>query len=222
MDELEKMRTDLLSAMFGKKKQSMTCLRVSSRMSALCSAAFPGARAAKARSPHESGNRSAARYCPWIPICGSNCTWPSRGPGWWHWSRRGPIPKRPTAAWPHTIGLQDFLDVYDELNDNIDTYVDRKSDLRKVLKTVIDGDTEFQAKLRALRDDATAKKAETEQYEFLLTNALDTLDSSVQDHRQLLSEQEEAFKQKKKPAETLSQDVYGMLRLFAMPEVLPC
>jgi gas vesicle protein len=97
-------------------------------------------------------------------------------------------------------GLQDFLDVYDELNDNIDTYVGRKSDLRKVLKIVIDGDTEFQAKLRALRDDATAKKEETEQYEFLLTNALDTLDSSVQDHRQLLSEQEEAFKHKKKPA----------------------
>ena len=75
--------------------------------------------------------------------------------------------------------LQDFLDVYDELNDNIDTYVDRKSDLRKALKAVIEGDTEFQAKLRALRDDATAKKEETEQYEFLLSNALDTLDSSA-------------------------------------------
>jgi hypothetical protein len=94
-------------------------------------------------------------------------------------------------------GLQDFLDVYDELNENIDTYVGRKSDLRKVLKTVIDGDTEFQAKLRALRDDATSKKEETQQYEFLLSNALETLDSSVQDHRALLSEQEEAFKKKK-------------------------
>ena len=94
-------------------------------------------------------------------------------------------------------GLQDFLDVYDELNDNIDTYVDRKADLRKALKEVIEGDTEFQAKLRALRDDATAKKEEVRQYEFLLTNALDTLDSSVQDHRQLLAEQEEAAKHKK-------------------------
>ena len=93
--------------------------------------------------------------------------------------------------------LQDFLDVYDELNENIDTYVDRKSDLRKVLKAVIEGDTEFQAKLRALRDDATANKEETAQYEFLLSNALDTLDSSVQDHRQLLTEQEEAAKHKK-------------------------
>jgi hypothetical protein len=96
-------------------------------------------------------------------------------------------------------GLQNFLDVYDELNENIDTYVDRKSDLRKVLKAVIDGDTEFQAKLRALRDDATAKKEEMQQYEFLLSNALDTLDSSAQDHRQLLIEQQEAAKHKKPP-----------------------
>ena len=94
-------------------------------------------------------------------------------------------------------GLQDFLDVYDELNENVDTYVDRKADLRKILKIVIDADTEFQAKLRALRDDATAKKEEMQQYEFLLTNALDTLDHSAQDHRQLLIEQEEAAKRKK-------------------------
>jgi hypothetical protein len=94
-------------------------------------------------------------------------------------------------------GLQDFLDVYDELNDNIDNYVGRKSDLRKVLKIVIDGDTEFQAKLRALRDDANAGKDEKDQYQFLLSNALETLDSSVQDHRLLLAEQEEAAKHKK-------------------------
>jgi hypothetical protein len=106
-------------------------------------------------------------------------------------------PKTPDRGLVTHDRLQDFLDVYDELNDNIDTYVDRKSDLRKVLKTVIDGDTEFQAKLRELRDDTTAKKEEVAQYEFLLSNALDTLDSSVQDHRQLLSEQEEAAKHKK-------------------------
>jgi predicted nucleic acid-binding Zn-ribbon protein len=100
----------------------------------------------------------------------------------------------------HLSGNRSVARYRDELNDNIDTYVSRKSDLRKVLKLVIDGDTEFQAKLRALRDDVTAKKEEMEQYEFLLSNALETLDSSVQDHRQLLSEQEEAAKLKKKPA----------------------
>src|SRR4029077_5646723 len=70
--------------------------------------------------------------------------------------------------------LEDFLNVYDELNVNIDTYVDRKSDLRKVLKAVIEADTEFQAKLRALRDAANAAKEETKQYEFLLSNSLET------------------------------------------------
>jgi gas vesicle protein len=96
--------------------------------------------------------------------------------------------------------LEDFLDVYDELNENIDTYVDRKSDLRKVLKSIIDADTEFEAKLRALRDAANAAKEETKQYEFVLSNALETVDNSSKDHRQLLAEQEETFKHKKPPA----------------------
>src|SRR5579862_6212720 len=42
--------------------------------------------------------------------------------------------------------LDDFQLLYDELNDNIDTYVDRRDDIRKPLKIVIDADTEFQAK----------------------------------------------------------------------------
>ena len=94
--------------------------------------------------------------------------------------------------------LQDFLDVYDELNDNVDTFVQRKADLRKPLKTLIEADTEFQARLRALKSSADANKDEAKQYDFLLTSVLDTVDSSVQDHRQLLSQQEEAFKHKKK------------------------
>ena len=94
--------------------------------------------------------------------------------------------------------LQDFLDVYDEMNDNIDTFVGRKADLRKPLKAIIESDTEFQARLRALKSSADANKDEARQYDFLLTSVLDTIDSSVQDHRQLLTEQDEAFKHKKK------------------------
>jgi hypothetical protein len=94
--------------------------------------------------------------------------------------------------------LQDFLDVYDELNDNIDTFVERKSDLRKPLKAVIEADTEFQARLRALKSSADADKNESKQYDFLLSNVVDTIDDGVQDHRQLLNEQEEAAKHKKK------------------------
>jgi hypothetical protein len=94
--------------------------------------------------------------------------------------------------------LQDFLDLYDELNDNIDTYADRKEDLRKALKPIIEADTEFEAKLRALKNSGSVSKEELSHYEFLLTNTIDTLDNSAQDHRQLLSEQEEAAKHKKK------------------------
>ncbi len=118
-------------------------------------------------------------------------------------ARLDALDKARAEAKPATRGevthgrLQDFLDVYDELDDNIDTFVDRKADLRKVLKVILDADNEFQAKLRALKQSATASPDEIKQYDFLLANALETLDSSAQDHRQLLSEQEEAFKHKK-------------------------
>jgi hypothetical protein len=94
--------------------------------------------------------------------------------------------------------LDDFLLIYDELNDNIDTYVNRKDDIRKPLKLIIEADTEFQAKLRALKDAADIPPEEAKTYEFTLTNAIDTLDSSAEEHRQLLADLEEAAKHKKK------------------------
>lgn len=100
--------------------------------------------------------------------------------------------------------LDDFQRLYDELNDNIDTYVDRRDDIRKPLKTVIDADTEFQAKLRALKDAAGVSRAEAQQYEFVLNNAIETVDDSAVDHRKLLADQEEQAKRKqlnKHPAE---------------------
>jgi hypothetical protein len=94
--------------------------------------------------------------------------------------------------------LEDFLAVYDELNDNIDMYVGRKDDIRKPLKVIIEADVEFQSKLRALKDAANANATEAKQYEFLLTDALDTVDSSVEDHRKTVAEVEEYMKRKKK------------------------
>lgn len=93
--------------------------------------------------------------------------------------------------------LDDFQLLYDELNDNIDTYVDRKDDIRKPLKAIIGADTEFQAKLRALKDAADVQADEARQYEFVLTNILDTVDTSTDDHRKLLADQEDAAKHKK-------------------------
>ena len=93
--------------------------------------------------------------------------------------------------------LDDFQLLYDELNDNIDTYVDRKDDIRKPLKIIIEADTEFQAKLRALKDAADIPAEESHQYEFVLTNVLETVDTSAEDHRKLLADQEDAAKHKK-------------------------
>ena len=94
--------------------------------------------------------------------------------------------------------LEDFLAVYDELNDNIDMYFGRKNDIRRPLRLIIEADTEFQAKLRALKDSPTGNAAEMSQYEFMLTNALDTVDSSADDHRKTLADVEEYMKHKKK------------------------
>ena len=94
--------------------------------------------------------------------------------------------------------LGDFLAIYDELNENIDMYVDRKEDIRKPMKLIIEADTDFQARVRAIKDAAGVAPEEAKQYEFLMSNALDTLDSSADDHRKLMVEQEEQAKNKKK------------------------
>lgn len=94
--------------------------------------------------------------------------------------------------------LSDFLAIYDELNDNIDMYFDRKDDIRKPLKVVLEADTEFQAKLRAIKDSPNTDAAEAKQYQFVLTNAIDTVDSSADDHRKTIAEVEEYVKHKKK------------------------
>jgi hypothetical protein len=107
-------------------------------------------------------------------------------------------PKAKNRALQTHDRLDDFVLIYDELNDNIDTYVDRKDDIRKPLKVIIDADTEFQAKLRALKDAANVPAQEASQYEFVLSNALETLDTSAEDHRKLLTEQAEAAKHRKK------------------------
>ncbi len=94
--------------------------------------------------------------------------------------------------------LEDFLAVYDELNDNIEMYVGRKDDIRRPLRLIIEADTEFQSKLRALKNSADTNAAEASQYEFLLTDALDTVDTSADDHRKTVAEVEEYMKHKKK------------------------
>ena len=92
--------------------------------------------------------------------------------------------------------IQDFTDVYDELEENVDTFADRGNDLRKALKPVIEADTEFGAKLRAFKS-SLANSQEEAKYDFLVGSALEAVDAGAKDHRDLLAEQEETFKHKK-------------------------
>ena len=76
--------------------------------------------------------------------------------------------------------------------------MDRKSDIRKALKAIIEADAEFQAKLKTFREGLTGPKENTKSYEFVLSNAIDAVNSGATDHRKLLDEQEEMAKHKKK------------------------
>lgn len=92
--------------------------------------------------------------------------------------------------------LQDFLDLYDELNDNIDVYADRKYDIRKALKMILEADTEFQSKLQAVKSSSSATPAQAKTYDFVLTNAIDSVTEGGKDHEDLLNEQQELAKHK--------------------------
>ncbi len=97
--------------------------------------------------------------------------------------------------------LEDFTKLVDEMGDNIDDYAARKEDLRKALKAVIEGDTDFQLKLRTLKEQgpgAGGKKSEVEEYTFALQNAVEAVNLSLDDARKLLADQEVAFKDAKK------------------------
>jgi hypothetical protein len=101
--------------------------------------------------------------------------------------------------------LQDFLDVYDELDTNVDTYADRGDDLRKALKPVIEADTEFGSKLRAFKSSLGDRRESMKDFTFLLGSALEAIDAGMKDHRDLLAEQEETFKHKKKDKKQTAQ-----------------
>ena len=65
-------------------------------------------------------------------------------------------------------------------------------------RLVIEADIDFQSKLRAPKDAAHTDAAESKQYEFVLSNAIETVDTSADDHRSTLTDVEEYVKRKKK------------------------
>ena len=91
--------------------------------------------------------------------------------------------------------LQDFSALLDEIDDNVDMYASHKTDMRKGLKLLIEADSEWQLKLRGLKEQSPPE--ELEQYSFVLTNASDAVKDSAETARKELQEQNELAKDKK-------------------------
>lgn len=99
--------------------------------------------------------------------------------------------------------LQDFGQIMDELSDNLDDYADKKMDIRKPLAKVIEGATEFQLKLRSLKESADAgggASKEGASYRFVLQDDTESVNSTLDDARKLLDEQNLAIKEAKEAA----------------------
>jgi hypothetical protein len=96
--------------------------------------------------------------------------------------------------------LTDFRQIIDELDDNIDDYSEKRTDLRKPLKEVVDAEGGFQSRLQGLKDASLKQTdpAEYQRYNFALQDALESVSLSLEDAKKTLDEQTEAFKEVKK------------------------
>ena len=97
--------------------------------------------------------------------------------------------------------LEDFTNIVDELDDNVDMYHGRGADLRKPLKEVIEADSDWQLRLRTLKEapasDPNAAK-EAKDYYFVLESSIDSVNESADNARKVLAEQNVTFAEKKK------------------------
>jgi hypothetical protein len=83
--------------------------------------------------------------------------------------------------------LEDFIAILDEIEDNITMYGEHNADMRKGLKLVIEADSEWQLKLRQIKEKSPPE--ELQQYSFVLINATDTVGDSATNARETLQEQ---------------------------------
>ncbi len=91
--------------------------------------------------------------------------------------------------------LEDFTALLDEIEDNIDMYSSHKADMRKGLTLLIEADSEWQLKLRRLKEQSPPE--ELDQYSFVLTNATEAANDMADDARKELQEQNQLAKDKK-------------------------
>lgn len=95
--------------------------------------------------------------------------------------------------------LQDFTQLMDELDDNIDDYVQKQSDMRKGLTEVVNAEEGFDRRLKAIKDRGQDPKLADEYavYNFALQDATDAVELSLDDSKKTLNEQTGALGKKK-------------------------
>lgn len=95
--------------------------------------------------------------------------------------------------------LHDITALLDEMDDNLDQYVDRKADLRKALKDVIALDSDLQSNLHAFQSTGLADTSQnSNSYAFVLHSAMDAAGDSLEHAQHLQQEQQELWKSRKK------------------------
>jgi len=95
--------------------------------------------------------------------------------------------------------LQDFRQLVDELDDNIDDFVQKQSDLRKALNEVISAESGFESRLKGIKSAAESPKLadEYKMYSFALQDAMEAVNLSLEDSKKTLDEQTTSMTKKK-------------------------
>jgi hypothetical protein len=99
--------------------------------------------------------------------------------------------------------LEDFTSIVDELDDNVEMYDERNEDLRKALKNLIETNTDWQLRLRTLRQTSGN---DLKPYEFALQNAEDSVAESAKSSRATLEDQNIKFSKSKDKGKKQSKD----------------
>src|SRR3569833_999274 len=91
--------------------------------------------------------------------------------------------------------LGDVASIVDEIDENLSSYDSKGEDVRKALREVVEMDTDFQLKLRGIKD--TTAPEQRKMYSFAIDNATESVNSSADSARAMLDD-ENAKKGKEK------------------------
>ncbi|MBV8207150.1 MAG: hypothetical protein JO041_10180 [Acidobacteria bacterium] len=91
--------------------------------------------------------------------------------------------------------LEDLDEMAGEIDDNMSSYAKDRWDIRKELKEIIELGSEYQMKVRSLKESAEASR-EAPTYRFVLQDTTEAFHNLADDARELLDQQNQQAKEK--------------------------